>query len=424
MTGNTTILEFVDKKRSVSSPKFRDFGAEEDKRSLLRLRAVAPANDSQLYERKPVQTVSDKSYYDTSSLGSSGKYNVQDLIKELKNRKPTGTGHNTEQKSAVETVRAADAFLERSRALISLNGTLKAGDLSVQLGSYKNGYNPHQPIQENTHKRGREMPTDAAPAQKDYCFGGLENDKDSLWETTGNKEGADQKNNKTDLEVQHVHTTHTYQGHYIGSSRGKPSDNRVEKVNINHSRIAQENVMHFNKQDLIAKLNFEKDKQQVRGRNLLEDQSPIKRVEDDSLMMDESVFSIRDGALTGEMNTNRLFNNTESQSQDRPSKKPKVCNRTELCNTEIRKKYLQDDQDLSDFDFDRNKLEPTERDLNENTGRFKLRFDKLHVNQENKTETKKQKVEDKRSSSIGYSSEKKVPKTEMPRRGIIGRAAY
>jgi len=125
------------------------------------------------------------------------------------------------------------------------------------------------------------------------------------------------------------------------------------------------------------------------AKNCLENPSPVKNREDDMLTLNTSVFSLRDTNINFEaLDSHRMY--PPHVYQERLDERAKECVRGDLNMSIVKNKFLQDEDVLSDFDFDRNQLE-SEASIQSITG-YKLKLCRFDQSEQSENSTKRQRV--------------------------------
>ena len=172
----------------------------------------------------------------------------------------------------------------------------------------------------------------------------------------------------------------------------------VEKVEkVNDIRLSQDSGRKIYRQpnsaEKVIPLNngrpyvYQQENDQTR-KIPYRNQSPVKMTEDELLTLDASIFSMKEGSIfTGIDSQRAYFSNSHP---DRQTTQRKECVRPELNVSSVRNRFLEDEELLSDFDFERNRLE-SEISV-ESSRALKLRLCKFEQDFEDQTGLKRFKV--------------------------------
>ena len=141
----------------------------------------------------------------------------------------------------------------------------------------------------------------------------------------------------------------------------------VEKVEkVNDIRLSQDSgrkpIRQIHSAEKTIPLNhgrpytFHRQEEIDRTRKIpAKNQSPVKMTEEDLLPLDTSLFSMKDGSLFTGIDSQRML--FSSSHPDRQITQGRECIRPELNASSVRNRFLEDEEALSDFDFERNRLE-------------------------------------------------------------------
>jgi len=146
----------------------------------------------------------------------------------------------------------------------------------------------------------------------------------------------------------------------------------------------------------------------------LENHSPVKTKEDDMLTLNTSVFSLRDTNINFDaLDSHRMY--PPHVYQERLAERAKECVRPDLNMSIVKDKFLQDEDVLSDFDFDRNQLE-SEASIQSITG-YKLKLCRFDQSEPSETSGKRYRVMEKEKLALLEShlllSDRTIPKLDM-----------